>query len=136
MPKGGWIKISHLNMHSYVAKLQDIICDQAMRQANIMCFTETFLRPQQQLEDNDVAMQESSKVFRLNCLQTSNKDHVKGGIKIDCPSSLKPIRIGIQTPSQLEVVGIMAYSTHSGCRMCILAVFRRLQQPLAAFVSI
>ena len=55
---------------------------------------------------------------------------------IVCPSSLKLIRINIQTPSKLEIVGIMACSTHSGCRMCILAVYRRPQQPLAAFLSL
>ena len=30
-----------------------------MKQANIMCFNETFLQPQQELEDNQLPMQDS-----------------------------------------------------------------------------
>ena len=123
-------------MHSYLAKLEDISRDQAMRQANIMCFTETFLRPQQQLEDNHLPMHEQCMVFWLDRLQTSNEDLAKGGIMIVCPSSLQPLRINIQGPSQLEVVDTTACSTHSGCRMCILAVYRRPQQPPATFLSL
>ena len=32
LPREGWIKISHLNVHSYFAKHRDIITDQAMAQ--------------------------------------------------------------------------------------------------------
>ena len=38
LPREEWIKISHPNMHSYFAKHEYIITDQAMAQANIMCF--------------------------------------------------------------------------------------------------
>ena len=31
LPKDCWMKISHLNVHSYMAKHEDIIRDQAMR---------------------------------------------------------------------------------------------------------
>ena len=45
LPGSNWMKIGHLNVHSYLAKWEDIVADQAMRQTNIMCFTETFLKP-------------------------------------------------------------------------------------------
>ena len=41
LPSNNWMKIAHLNIHSYLAKWKDIVIDQAMRQTNIMCFTET-----------------------------------------------------------------------------------------------
>ena len=47
LPGDNWIKIAQLNVHSYLAKHEDIIIDEAMNHANIMCFTETFLQPQQ-----------------------------------------------------------------------------------------
>ena len=47
--KDSWTKIGHLNVHSYLAKHEDIVRDQAIGQTE-MCFTETFLRPQQELE--------------------------------------------------------------------------------------
>ena len=136
LPNNSWMKISHLNVHSYLAKLEDIIRDQAMRQVNIMCFTETFLRPQQLLEDSKLPMQEECIVFRLDRIQTSNEDLAKGGIMIVCPSALHPVRIDIQRPPQLEVISITASSTHSNSRMCILTVYRHPQQPLATFLSL
>lgn len=48
LPTEGWIKIAHLNVHSYLAKYADIIRDEAMKHAYIICFTETFLQPHQQ----------------------------------------------------------------------------------------
>ena len=82
-----------------------------MRQANIMCFTKTFLQPQQQLVDNHLPMQEECMVFRLDCIQTSCEDIAKGGIMMVCSLSLQPVRINIQRPTQLEVVSITAHST-------------------------
>ena len=36
LPSNNWMKIGHLNIHSYLAKWKDIVIDQAMKQA--MCF--------------------------------------------------------------------------------------------------
>ena len=55
---------------------------------------------------------------------------------IVCPSALHPVRINVQRPPQLEVISITASSTHSNCRMRILTVYRRPQQPLATFLSL
>ena len=67
---------------------------------------------------------------------TDNEDLAKGGIMIVCSRSLQPIRINIQHPPQLEIVSIMATSTHSGCRMCIMAVYRHPNQPLTTFLPL
>ena len=136
LPRDSWIKIAHLNVHSYLAKHEDIIRDEAMKHVNIMCFTETFLRPQQQLDDNKLPMQEECMVFRLDRVQNSIDDLTKGGIMMVCPSSLQPVRISNQRSSQLELVGITATSTHSRCRMCILTVYRHPQQPVTTFLSL
>ena len=69
--RDSWIKIAHVNVHSYLAKHEDIIRDEVMKHVNVMCFTETFLWPQQQLEDNKLPMQEVCMVFRLDRVQTS-----------------------------------------------------------------
>ena len=39
LPSKYWTKIGHLNVHSYLAKLEDIIKDQAVNETDIMCFT-------------------------------------------------------------------------------------------------
>ena len=87
MPRQSWTKIGHLNVHSYLAKREDIIQDQAIRQVNIMCFSETFLQPHQQLDDNNLPMQEECVVFRLDRQRSTSEDLTKGGIMIVCPSS-------------------------------------------------
>ena len=53
-----------------------------------------------------------------------------------CPKSLQPIRIDSHRPPQVEVVSILITTTHSSSKMCILAVYRRPQQPLATFLSL
>ena len=106
-----------------------------MRQVNIMCFTETFLQPQQQL-DNNLPMQEECVIFRLDRQRSTNEDLMKGGIMIACPSSLQPVRINIPHPPQLEIVSIRAITTNSGCSICVIAVYRRPHQPLTAFLSL
>ena len=88
LPRDSWMKVGHLNVHSYLAKQEDIIRDQAMKKVNIMCFTETFLRPWQQLEDNYLPIQEECMVFILDCRQASSQDLAKGGIMIVCLKSL------------------------------------------------
>ena len=113
LPGDNWIKISHLNVHSYLAKHEDIIRDEAMKHANIMCFTETFLQPQQQLEDDKLPIQEVYIVFRLDCEQRNNEDLAKGGILMVCPQSLQPVSINHQRPPQLELVGITVTFIHS-----------------------
>ena len=75
-------------------------------------------------------------VFRLDRIQTSSDNLAKGGIMMVCPKSLQPVRISCQRPPSLEVVSIIATSNHSGCRMCILTVYRRPQQPMATFLSL
>ena len=136
LPKDSWTKIGHLNVHSYLAKHEDIIRDQAIGQTDIMCFTETFLRPQQELEADQLPMQGECTVFRLERQQTSGQDLAKRGIMIVCLKSLKPTRIEIQRPSELEVVNIMVTSVHSARQICVVTAYRHPQQPLVNFLTL
>ena len=63
LPKDSWTKVGHRNVHSCLAKHEDIIRDQAIGQTDIMCFTETFLRPQQELEANHLPICKESVQF-------------------------------------------------------------------------
>ena len=74
LPGNNWMKTGLLNVHSYLAKWEDIVADEAMRQTNIMCFTETFLKPHQHIECNSLPMQTNCQIFRLDRMQTSNED--------------------------------------------------------------
>ena len=136
LPRESWMKIGHRNVHSYLAKKEDIMKDQTISCANIMCFTETFLKPDQQITDDIIPLREECAVFRLDRLQTNSEDLAKGGIMIICPLSLLPNNTNISCPAQLEAMSITVTSTHSSCRMCIVAVYRRPQQNMAAFLTL
>ena len=129
------MKISHLNVHSYLAKHEYIITDQAMARANDICFSGTLLQPQQQLENTFLPIKEECTIFRFDRTQTRSGDLAEGGMMIVCPS-LQPIRVNIERPTQLEVVSIIAHAIHSDCRMCLVTVYRRPQQELAVFLSL
>ena len=78
MPRDNWIKIAQLNVHSYLAKHEAIITDEAMNHANIMCFIETFLQPQQQLQ-HFLPIQDECVVFRCDCVQVNSDSLQRGG---------------------------------------------------------
>ena len=88
---------------SYLGKEEDII-DESTKKANIMCFTETFLRPHQDIEHSYIPNQDDYQVFRMDHLQMSSEDLARGGVMIVCPTLLQPVRINIECPPQLEIV--------------------------------
>lgn len=71
LPTREWVKIGHLNVHSYMAKQEDILKDQPMSHADIMCFTETFLKPHQHITDALFCLAKNSQKFSgwTVCLQ-------------------------------------------------------------------
>ena len=135
LPKQNWIKIGHLNIRSYLAKQEDIKCDLPMSHADIMCFTETFLRPQQCIEDNFLLNTETSEMFRLDRIATSSQDLSNGGIMIACARSLLLENTNISHPTLLETKSI-TITTHSNHRMYVVAVYRRPQLPLSTFLPL
>ena len=66
LPRDGWMKIGHLNVHSYLAKQEDIMKNQTMSCVNIMCFSETFLKPDQQIAGDFLPIREDGVAFRLD----------------------------------------------------------------------
>ena len=66
LPKHNWIKIGHLNVRSYMPKQEDVKCDLAMNHVDIMCFTETFLKPHQHVGGDLFLNMEGFEVFRFD----------------------------------------------------------------------
>ena len=84
LPKTNYIKIGHLNVHSYLAKWEGIVRDTTMRHANIMCFTETFLKPHDHIELDCLPMLGQCSLFRLDRVEACTEDLSKGGVMIVC----------------------------------------------------
>ena len=77
-----YVTISLFNIRSIIAKLPDIVQDNCLKHANILCFCETWLTPLQPtpvVQNNQVA---------VRCDRASNDN--KGGTMISFPQHMRP----------------------------------------------
>ena len=102
LPQENWIKIGHLNVYSYNAKVDYVTGDQCVLSTDVMCFTETFLTPQQSV-GNIVVNKQPAQVYKLDCPTTHPQDLGKGGIMVACVESLQPEEVSIHNHGHLEV---------------------------------
>ena len=129
LPQDDWIKIGHLNVHSFLAKAQDVQLDKCIESTDIMCFTETFLTPQQMITSM-LLHGEAAQVYRLDCVTEDTQDFRKGGITIVCCTSFHPEEVNISHPAQLEVK-----TAQSIGKIYVAVIYRRPQLPSNAFLS-
>ena len=129
-----WIKIGHLNVHSYLSKLDDITDDTSIAHTHIMCFTESFLKPNQGVS-NLILNGESSVMYRCDRMTTSTQGLSNGGVMIACRSSLLPRCTGKPHSPSLEVESIIV-DPCPNLRMCVIVVYRRPQLLLTNFLSL
>ena len=135
LPSTDWIKIGHLNVRSYLSKLDDVRGDESIAHTDIMCFTESHLKPHH-VVSSPTLNGESSVLYRCDRVATNTQDLSNGGVMIACAPSLHPQCINIQHPPSLEVVSIMV-TTRNNLQMCIVAIYRRPQLPLTnLFISV
>ena len=134
LPRADWIKIGHLNVRSYFSKLEDITVDLSIAHADVMCFTETFLKPHHNVS-GPVLNGEPSVVYRFDRNTTSTQDLSNGGVMIACASSLMSERTNVPHPPTLEVESILV-NARSNLRICVIAVYRRPQLLLSTFLAL
>lgn len=125
LPKQHWMKIGHLNVHSYIAKQEDIIKDEAMKQCNILCFSETFLNPHINIQQDQLPIPDDCEVYRLDRQHTDDAALSKGGVMIVCPRILQPTRLQIHAHilNHLETVAITATSPYTDKMLCVVALY-------------
>ena len=119
------INIGHLNVHSYLAKEEDISCEPCLQSTHVMCFTETFLKPQHSVHYLTLNNQ-PVEVFRLDRTHESTQGVSGGGVMIACFSSLRPQEVFVEHSPQFEVKTISICHEVIG-EMYIIAVYRRPQ---------
>lgn len=101
------VKISFLNVRSYLEHFDDMKNDPAIRKMDVLCFAETFLHDGQRLGPEQMLKQD------IKCFRAERPlDHGihRGGIMIQAPQGMTPA--SLDTPSTvLEYTGI-ALHTH------------------------
>ena len=125
----GLIKIGHLNVRSYQAKLQDVSEDICIAQTDVMCFTESFLKPHEHVGSLTLS-QGLCTMFR--CDRAGSEDLSHGGVTIACAPHMLPVSSGIQHHPSLEVVSVLV-EYH---QLCIVAVYRRPQLSMTTFLPL
>ena len=121
LPRAGWIKIGNLNVRGYASKQKDVASDTSIAHSNIMCFTEPFLKPHQNIS-SPMLNGESSVLYRCHRVTTSNQDLSNCGVMIACASSLCPQCTSIPHPPILEVESIIV-TTRSNVMICVIPVY-------------
>ena len=134
LPRADWIKIGHLNVRSYISKLKDITGDTTIAHADIMCFTESFLKHHHAV-CGPVLNGEPSVLYRFDRVTTCTQDLSNGVVMIACALSLQSQCTNIPHPHTLEVESIL-FNAHPNLWMCVIAVYRRPQLLLATFLSL
>ena len=129
LPSSGIVKIGHLNVRSYHAKLEDIMNDTCIAHTDVMCFTETYLKPHQHVDSLPLKCGSS---LLLRCDRPASQELSNGGVMVACVPDLLPELVHIQHSPSLEVVNILV--NHH--QICIIAVYRRPQLPLTTFLPL
>ncbi len=127
------LNIGHLNVHSYLAKEEDISCDPCLQSTHVMCFTEKFLKPQHTVS-NLTLNNQLVEVFRLDRQQEGTQSVSGGGVMIACVPALRPQEVIVEHGPQLEVKSISIYHEVFG-QMYIIAVYKRPQQMTTYLLS-
>ena len=104
--------------------------DATIARAHVMCFTETFLKPHQQVGSDLLLNGEPSQVYRATDAQNLSN----GGVMIACTTSLLPRSLDIAHSPLLEVKAVTV-TTAAGTQMCIIAIYRRPQLQLATLLT-
>ena len=120
------IKIGHLNVRSYLGKLAN---DSCISHTDVMCFTETFLKPCPHIASLPLSCSSSAQ-FRFD--RDVSQDLSNGGVMIVCASHLMPHTVSLQHHRDLEIVSILV--NHQ--QLCIVAVYRRPQLSLSRFLTL
>ena len=134
LPTTYWVKIGHLNVRSYLAKLDDITSDESIAHTDVMCFTESFLNPHQRLHSL-ILNGKCSVLYRCDRPTTSPQSLSNGGILVACASSLHSCSTNTQHPPSFEVVSIILH-LNTEMRMLVVAVYRRPQLSMRNFLSL
>lgn len=129
-----YLNIGHLNVHSHLAKQEDIFCDSCLQSKHVMCFTETFLKLQHAVH-NLTLNNQLVQVFRLDRQQHGTESVSGGGVMIACVSALTPQEVIVEHSAQLEVKGISIFHDVLG-DMYIIAVYKRPQQMTTQLLSL
>ena len=97
LPAANHLTIIHLNVRSYTAKLSDLQNDQLMLEADIVCFSKTWLSQQHPIVE---FFKWGYTVFHCE----RNGENTKGGVLMSIPTGMLPVKIHSFSNGRLEAV--------------------------------
>ncbi len=124
------IDIGLLNVRSYKRHLPDLKNEPVLQKASVLCFVETFLKPNSSLTPADLLLP-SCKVFRAERHVAQNLD--KGGIMIQAQTQVFPVALEIDVPGlEYKAITIKWKQSHVN----IITLYRRPLLSSARFLDL
>ena len=125
LPSSSHVTLALLNVRSIVAKLTDIEADHELKSANVLCFCETWLSPDQPSPAIDATH------VVLRCDRATN-DH-RGGTLISVDNNMQPSNIANFVSNCIECI---VTTLHCGDRQLQIAVvYRSPNVPIRQFMN-
>ena len=121
-----YVTLSLLNVRSIIAKMPDILQDNSLNHASILCFCETWLTPSQQtpvVQNNQVAMR---------CDRASGDN--KGGTMISVPQYMQPCHTQRFASNGIEVI-ITTLSLPNAKSLQIALLYRSPSFPMQQLIT-
>ena len=117
------LKVSHLNIRGVKSHIEDLMADPLVKQSNVLCLCETFLRPEDRLYGsiigrNDmeiVRMDRTSSVF-------SENQSGSGGVLLAAQKDLNPVYLAGSISKHLEYVAVQL--KHNNNKLLIISLYR------------
>ena len=121
-----YVTLSLLNVRSIIAKMPDILQDNSLKHASILCFCETWLTPSQQtpvVQNNQVA---------VRCDRASSDN--KGGTMISVPRHMQPCHTQRFASNGVEVI-ITTLSLPNAKSLQIALLYRSPSVPIQQLIT-
>ena len=113
----GCLRLSHINVQGYLTNLPDVLCDDNLRNCDIVCYTETHLNHTQ-----DVSRKCQPNPNFQQFRKDREVDNTKGGVMVHVDPTLQPKVLPIFI-NNLEFVAIEIRS-HKGRQLQIVTVYK------------
>ena len=126
-----WITVGHLNVHYFLEKMNDLNSDvekEILSKTNVMCFTETYLTGQSNIDD--FLNKHNYIAFREDIPDQLNH-RGKHGIMICASAALNPKELELIKVNGLESKVVAMQTTMS--RFCVAVVYRPPATPMDSF---
>ena len=114
------LQISHLNIRGIKSHTNDLKLDQLVKQSNVLCFCETFLKGEDNFSQYSFG-RDDMKIFRID-RPRANDQSGSGGVLLAVQLNIQPILVARQISHNLEYVAV--HVNYNNETLLIISLYR------------